>query len=131
MKRELFVWIGALAVSFITFGCNSSQHKENTNGQEKQEVFACMDSITMVCDSMKLTWIRDNAQEHKMPLNLFGKLPQELIDSIGIADGIPSSMSAFLLETNGKRILFDTGMGAPDSQLEASLSAAGITPHRH
>ncbi len=87
-----------------------------------------MDSITMVCDSMKLTWIRDNAQEHKMPLNLFGKLPQELIDSIGIADGIPSSMSAFLLETNGKRILFDTGMGAPDSQLEASLSAAGIPP---
>ncbi len=82
----------------------------------------------MICDSMKLTWIQDNAQEHKMPLKLFGELPQPLIDSLGIADGIPSSMSAFLLETGGKRILFDTGMGSPDSRLVSGLAAAGVSP---
>ena len=120
--------MGALAVSLAGTGCGNSSQKEAADDPEQQAVFACMDSVTMICDSMKLTWIQDNAQEHKMPLNLFGELPQSLIDSLGIADGIPSSMSAFLLETGGKRILFDTGMGAPDSRLVSGLAAAGVSP---
>lgn len=63
-----------------------------------------------------------------MQLSLFGELPQELIDSLGISQGVPASISAFLLEIDGKRILFDTGMGAPDSRSLANLSAAGATP---
>ena len=63
-----------------------------------------------------------------MPLSLFGELSQKLVDSLSINNGIASSMSAFLLETDGKRILFDTGMGSPESQLETSLAAAGISP---
>jgi glyoxylase-like metal-dependent hydrolase (beta-lactamase superfamily II) len=37
-------------------------------------------------------------------------------------------MSAFLVETGGIRILFDTGMGAPDSRLLSGLASLGITP---
>ena len=77
---------------------------------------------------MKLTQIRDNAQERLMQLSLFGELPQELIDSLGISQGVPASISTFLLEIDGKRILFDTGMGAPDSRLLTNLSAVGVTP---
>lgn len=39
---------------------------------------------------MKLTQIRDNAQERLMQLSLFGELPQELIDSLGISQGVPT-----------------------------------------
>ena len=42
--------------------------------------------------------------------------------------GIPSSMSTFLVDTNGIRILFDTGMGAPGSRLLPGLQSLGISP---
>lgn len=77
---------------------------------------------------MRLTWIKDNAQEKLMPLRLFGNISQGLIDSLGIADGVSSSVSAFLLEVDGKHILFDTGVGSPDSRLISGLAVAGISP---
>lgn len=116
-----------LAVSLMGSGCSGSRQKAAAESEE-QAVFACMDSVTMERDGMKLTWIRDNAKERLMPLSLFGEVPQQLVDSLGIAGGIPSSMSAFLLEADGKRILFDTGMGAPDSRLMDGLAAAGVSP---
>lgn len=33
------------------------------------------------------------------------------MDSLGLRDGVPSSMSAFLVEKDGKQILFDSGVG--------------------
>lgn len=87
-----------------------------------------MDTTTMERDGVKLTWIRDNAKERLMPVSLFGDVPQQLVDSLGIADGIPSSVSAFLVEADGKHILFDTGMGAPDSRLMKGLEAASLSP---
>ena len=63
-----------------------------------------------------------------MPLSLFGELPQSLVDSLGIADGVPSSVSCYLLEVDGKHILFDTGVGAPGCRLMDGLAAAGVAP---
>lgn len=37
-------------------------------------------------------------------------------------------MSTFLVDTNGIRILFDTGMGAPGSRLLPGLQSLGISP---
>lgn len=126
MRKSIFLLSGML-ISLCGGSCSHSQ-KQTSATDETQAVFACMDSITSERDGLKLTRIGDNAQERLMPLNLFGELPQKLIDSLNIAEGIPSSVSAFLLETDGKRILFDTGMGAPDSRLLAGLSAIGVTP---
>lgn len=126
MRKSIFLLSGML-ISLCGGSCSHSQ-KQTPTTDETQAVFACMDSITSERDGLKLTRIGDNAQERLMPLNLFGELPQELIDSLNIAEGIPSSVSTFLLETGGKRILFDTGMGAPDSRLLAGLSAIGVTP---
>ena len=53
---------------------------------------------------------------------------RSLIDSLGIQKSVLASISAFLLKTDGKYILFDTGMGAPDSRLLAGLTAAGVSP---
>ena len=79
-------------------------------------------------DSVKVTWIRDNAKDKLMPVSLFDGDAALLADSLGLEGGIPSSVSVFLVETEGKRILFDAGLGAPDSQLLKGLEALGIAP---
>lgn len=127
MRKSIFLLSSMLVASLCGAGCSSSQ-KQASATDETEAVFACTDSVTTECDGVKLTQIRDNAQERLMQLNLFGELPQTLIDSLNIGQGVPASVSAFLLEIDGKRILFDTGMGAPDSRLLTNLSAAGVTP---
>lgn len=127
MRKSIFLLSSMLVASLCGAGCSSSQ-KQASATDETEAVFACTDSITTECDGVKLTQIRDNAQERLMQLSLFGELPQTLIDSLNIGQGVPASVSAFLLEIDGKRILFDTGMGAPDSRLLTNLSAAGVTP---
>lgn len=127
MRKSIFLLSSMLVASLCGAGCSSSQ-KQASATDETEAVFACTDSVTTECDGVKLTQIRDNAQEQLMQLSLFGELPQTLIDSLNIGQGVPASVSAFLLEIDGKRILFDTGMGAPDSRLLTNLSAAGVTP---
>ena len=127
MRKSVFLLSSMLVASLCEAGCGSSQ-KQASATDETEAVFACTDSVTTECDGVKLTQIRDNAQERLMQLSLFGELPQTLIDSLNIGQGVPASVSAFLLEIDGKRILFDTGMGAPDSRLLTNLSAAGVTP---
>lgn len=127
MRKSIFLLSSMLVASLCGAGCSSSQ-KQASATNETEAVFACTDSVTTECDGVKLTQIRDNAQERLMQLSLFGELPQTLIDSLNIGQGVPASVSAFLLEIDGKRILFDTGMGAPDSRLLTNLSAAGVTP---
>lgn len=127
MRKSIFLLSSMLVASLCGAGCSSSQ-KQASATDETEAVFACTDSVTTECDGVKLTQIRDNAQERLMQLSLFGELPQTLIDSLNIGRGVPASVSAFLLEIDGKRILFDTGMGAPDSRLLTNLSAAGVTP---
>ena len=127
IRKGIFLVSGVLLASICAGGCSQSQKQASATDVE-QALCSCTDSITTVCDSMKLTQIRDNAQERLMELSLFGELPQTLIDSLGISQGVPASISTFLLEIDGKRILFDTGMGAPDSRLLTNLSAVGDTP---
>ena len=127
MRKSVFLLSSMLVASLCGAGCSSSQ-KQASATDETEAVFACTDSVTTECDGVKLTQIRDNAQERLMQLSLFGELPQTLIDSLNIGQGVPASVSVFLLEIDGKRILFDTGMGAPDSRLLTNLSAAGVTP---
>lgn len=127
MRKSVFLLSSVLVASLCGAGCGSSQ-KQTSTTDETEAVFACTDSVTAECDGVKLTQIRDNAQERLMQLSLFGELPQALIDSLNIGQGVPASVSAFLLEIDGKRILFDTGMGSADSRLLTNLSAAGVTP---
>lgn len=127
MRKSIFLLSSMLVASLCGAGCSSSQ-KQASATDETEAVFACTDSVTTECDGVKLTQIRDNAQERLMQLSLFGELPQTLIDSLNIGQGVPASVSVFLLEIDGKRILFDTGMGSADSRLLTNLSAAGVTP---
>lgn len=68
-------------------------------------------------------WISDNAEPRMNQASLFGEVPEEIISELGIAEGIPSSMSTFFIKADGKNLLFDTGMGG---LLVPSLEAIGV-----
>ena len=129
MKNKTWRYWVVASIVLLLVGCGGGAKKQ-TNEE------ASMDSTTMACDGLKtlqldgvkVTWIQDNAKERLMERTLFADASDELIDSLKLADGIPSSMSTFLVETDGDRILFDTGMGAPDSRLLSGLASLGVTP---
>lgn len=129
MKNKTWRYWVVASIVLLLVGCGGGAKKQ-TNEE------ASMDSTTMACDGLKtlqldgvkVTWIQDNAKERLMERTLFADASDELIDSLKLADGIPSSMSTFLVETDGVRILFDTGMGASDSRLLSGLASLGVTP---
>lgn len=84
---------------------------------------------TLKYDDVSVTWIQDNAQQKNMPAGLFPQEARRVIDSLGMSEkGIPSTISTFLVQTHGKNILFDTGLGLPDSQLLPTLKLLKISP---
>ena len=74
----------------------------------------------------KLHVIFDNPAPRTMPLALFGEVPGDLVASLDIANGIPSSVSVMLLEKDGQQLLFDGGNGNEDSRLLPCLQELGF-----
>lgn len=72
--------------------------------------------------------IQDNANPRLMPRALFAEAPDSLIDELGLKEGIPSSVCAFLVDINGEKVLFDAANGAEDSQLLPTLHSLQCTP---
>ena len=77
--------------------------------------------------AVMLTWIEDKPGPSVNDRALFPEVPDSIWTKLGLEDGVPSSMSCFLVQTEGKNILFDTGLGAPFSQLQSRLSEKGLT----
>lgn len=102
---------------------------------KKHSIFwlAALISVLTACGGKtttetKLHVIFDNAEPHAMPLALFGEVPDDLVSSLHIADGIPSSVSVMLLETDGQQLLFDAGNGNEKSQMLPKLQEIGYAP---
>jgi glyoxylase-like metal-dependent hydrolase (beta-lactamase superfamily II) len=72
--------------------------------------------------------IQDNANPRLMARVLFSEAPDSLFESLGLQDGIPSSVCAFLTKVDGKNILFDAANGAPDSRLMSVIDSCGVAP---
>ena len=70
--------------------------------------------------------IQDNANPRLMPRALFAEAPDSLFEALGLQDGIPSSVCAFLVKVDRKNILFDAANGAPDSRLMPVLDSCGV-----
>ena len=60
--------------------------------------------------NFSLVWLSGMNAPKSSPTSLFPKLTPELIKELGLENGIEGSMSAFLLEAEGKKALFDTGL---------------------
>lgn len=71
--------------------------------------------------------IQDNLSPRMMGRTLFPDAPDSLIAELGLEEGIPASVSAFLVKTDGNEILFDAANGAPDSQLMQVLESLQTT----
>ena len=65
-----------------------------------------------------ITWIADKPEPNLQPHQLFPDVPDSLWNALGLQEGVRSSMSCFLLQTEGKQILFDAGLGAPSQAAE-------------
>ena len=90
--------------------------------QKKQETAAKNEQSTTI------TWIEDKPGGNMQPHKLYPEVSDSLWSALGLKDGIPSSMSCFLLKTEGKTILLDAGLGAPFSQMLPKLKEKGVTP---
>ena len=83
------------------------------------------------CVSLSTTEVHaipDNLNPMTMTPALFTDVPDGLIAELGVENGIPSSMSAFLVKKDGKNLLFDSGNGADDSQLVPTLAIHELKP---
>ena len=75
-----------------------------------------------------ITWIEDKPGPTLQPQKLYPEVPDSLWAALGLEKGVPSSMSCLLLQTEGKTILLDAGLGAPFSQLLPKLKEKGAAP---
>ena len=75
-----------------------------------------------------VTWIQDNTGNKLNPRSLFSDASDSLYNSLNMPDGIPASVSTFLVNVDGKYILFDAGLGAFGGQLVNRLAALGVNP---
>jgi glyoxylase-like metal-dependent hydrolase (beta-lactamase superfamily II) len=89
-------------------------------------------AMTCACNTteteVEIHPIQDNVQPRMMLRALFADAPDSLINELGLEEGIPASVCAFLVKTEGKEILFDAANGAPDSQLLPKLDSLGVKP---
>lgn len=130
MKMTRFLMAAAVAAMMVSCGGQSAPKAEAADAEEPAvaEELAKFDNMeTRMIGDLKVTWIQDNLAPRKMAAELFGT-PEELVKELNAADGFDASMSTFLVETDGKKILFDTGNGNEDSQLLPNLAKLGIQP---
>ena len=88
----------------------------------------CVVSCSQRPANVEIIPVQDNANPRMMPRALFAEAPDSLFESLGLQEGIPSSVCAFLAKTDGKNILFDVANGAPDSRLMGVLESCGVAP---
>ena len=79
-----------------------------------------------LANGASVTWIQDNDGEKLMPRTLFSDASDSLYNSLNMPDGIPASVSTFLVKVDGKYILFDAGLGSFGGQLMNRLAALGV-----
>jgi len=107
----------------IFISCNS-----NTNTATQPEVEADENTIILSDGQTSVIWLKDNQGHRMMNRDLFPTAPDSLFENLSIKEGIPSSVSTFLMHTDGEWILFDTGLGAGRGLLLDGLKEYNLTP---
>lgn len=127
MKRILFV-LSITIFAAVLVSCGSNKKGGHAAAPERQLTVVADGVQTLALDSLKLTWIKDNAGAHVMPLSLFAAVDSVMADTLGVKEGAPATISVFYMETEGAGILFDAGMGDADSGLLKGLAALQLSP---
>ncbi|OWV14118.1 MBL fold metallo-hydrolase [Fibrobacter sp. UWB5] len=144
MKKHLLP-LFAMMASFVVFGCSdtktpatektaepaktATEPAENAAPAEAANVVQVAKTIKLA-NGASVTWIQDNQGEKLNPRSLFSDASDSLFASLNLPDGIPASVSVFLLQVDGKNILFDAGLGAFGGQMLDRLAALDVTPDK-
>ena len=144
MKKR-FLPLIAMMASFAVFGCSdtktpatektaepaktATEPAENAAAAEAANVVQVAKTIKLA-NGASVTWIQDNQGEKLNPRSLFSDASDSLFASLNLPDGIPASVSTFLLQIDGKNILFDAGLGAFGGQTLNRLAALDVTPDK-
>ncbi len=134
--KKLFV---AAMTAIALAGCGGSTQnnaQNNSTAQNNAETpqqsdYKFLDAKEKAFDGFTLYWLKDNEGDNKFPFDLFGNVPEDVKKDVNMPDGMPSSISAYLIKTNGKTILFDAGLGpSRNGQLLNELSKINVTPEQ-
>ena len=144
MKKHLLPLFAVMA-SFAVFGCSdtktpatektaepaktATEPAENAAPAEAANVVQVAKTIKLA-NGASVTWIQDNQGEKLNPRSLFSDASDSLFASLNLPDGIPASVSVFLLQVDGKNILFDAGLGAFGGQMLDRLAALDVAPDK-
>ena len=144
MKKHLLPLFAVMA-SFAVFGCSdtktpatektaepaktATEPAENAAPAEVANAVPVAKTIKLA-NGASVTWIQDNQGEKLNPRSLFSDASDSLFASLNLPDGIPASVSVFLLQVDGKNILFDAGLGAFGGQMLDRLAALDVTPDK-
>ena len=139
MKKHLLPLFTVMA-AFAMFGCNNTKvpatekktdesvaetaPAETAAPADAQEVAGT--KTVKLSNGASVTWIQDNESEKLNPISLFGDVSDSLVESLNMPEGIPASISTFLLQVDGKNILFDAGLGAFGGKMLSRLAALGV-----
>lgn len=135
MKKLFLAAMTAIAL----VGCGGSTQnnaQNNSTAQNNAETpqqsdYKFLDAKEKAFDGFTLYWLKDNEGDNKFPFDLFGNVPEDVKKDVNMPDGMPSSISAYLIKTNGKTILFDAGLGpSRNGQLLNELSKINVTPEQ-
>ena len=109
---------------------NNSTAQNNAETPQQSD-YKFLDAKEKAFDGFTLYWLKDNEGDNKFPFDLFGNVPEDVKKDVNMPDGMPSSISAYLIKTNGKTILFDAGLGpSRNGQLLNELSKINVTPEQ-
>lgn len=131
MNIKTYLLCGTAALMVASCGGNAKKQVAEGSGATADTLAVRGDSVYTLAvqvDDVQAMWIRDNADDRLMPRTLFPDASDALMDSLGLAGGVPSTVSTFYVKTDGAGILFDTGLGATDSRLLSGLQTFGIVP---
>lgn len=142
MKKR-FLPLIAMMASFAVFGCSDTKVTTNEKSPEpaakpvaelapENTAHAVVEGTKTIklANGASVTWIQDNQGEKLNPRSLFSDVSDSLFASLNLPDGIPASVSTFLLQIDGKNILFDAGLGAFGGQTLNRLAALDVTPDK-
>ena len=113
------------AVMLLVLSCS------NTKANAAQDAADAVEGVdVMEVDSLTLVAINDNEGEKRMPNKLFyGEADSAKVERLSPEGSVPSSVSCFIVKTQGKNILFDTGNGmGRGGRLLDRMKAVGIQP---
>ena len=125
--NKFFAILGTISLSMLVAACSDTKTAKETATAENAAQVEGTKTLTL-SNGASVTWIQDNDGEKLNPRSLFSDASDSLYNSLNMPDGIPASVSTFLVKVDGKYILFDAGLGSFGGQLQKRLAALGVNP---